>query len=153
MRIVAPIQKYVRCHVSHVTCHVSCVTCHMSHVTSHMSPTKTAPAKDPPSANSPTMHSRLVHQDKTLNMSKPSKKSRLGETLTLSTSVDNSTDIKETQIRHASSHGYPALSISLTLTTDCGGYIRQVCGSYIRQVCGGYIQQVSGSYIRQKILN
>ena len=39
-----------------------CVTCHMLHVTCHLSPTltATATATEPPPANSPTMHSRLV---------------------------------------------------------------------------------------------
>ena len=50
--------------MAYVTCHMYCVTCHMSL-------TSTAPtAKDPPPANSPTMHSRLVLQDKTKNPKK-----------------------------------------------------------------------------------
>ena len=36
------------CHVSHVKCHIS----------------TTLKTTDPPLANSPTMHSRLVHQDR-----------------------------------------------------------------------------------------
>ena len=35
---------------------MSCFTCQLS-------PTQTATAKDPPHGNSPTMHSRLVHQE------------------------------------------------------------------------------------------
>ena len=50
-------------HKSHVTCHISCVTCHISTVTYHLSPTPTATVTDTPPANSPTMHSRLVHKD------------------------------------------------------------------------------------------
>ena len=54
-------------HVSCVTCHVSCVTCHMSHIPCHLSPftilTPTATTTDPPPANSPAMHNRLVHKD------------------------------------------------------------------------------------------
>ena len=44
---------------------MSRVTCHMSPVpvTSHMSLTPTVTATDPPSANYPTMHSRLVWED------------------------------------------------------------------------------------------
>ena len=37
--------------------------CHMSHVAGHLSTTATA--TDPPTANSLTMHSRLVHQERT----------------------------------------------------------------------------------------
>ena len=37
----------------------------MSPVTCHLSPTPTAIAKDPPPANYPTMHSRLICQDRT----------------------------------------------------------------------------------------
>ena len=37
----------------------------MSYATCHVSPTPTATATDPPHANSSTMHSRLVHQDRT----------------------------------------------------------------------------------------
>ena len=67
------------CHMSLVTCHVWGVTCHVSHVTGHMSPvtfplSPTATATDPPLANSPTMQSRLVHQDRTQKR----KKSPLG---------------------------------------------------------------------------
>ena len=37
----------------------------MSRFICHLSPTPTAIAMDPPPANSPMMHSRLVHQDRT----------------------------------------------------------------------------------------
>ena len=50
--------------------------CHVSSVTCHLSPMAIATATDPPPANSPTMHSRLVHQDRTKNnetKSKPKK--------------------------------------------------------------------------------
>ena len=69
------IQKCMPCvtsHVSHVKCQLSCVTCHMSHVTCHLSnftcrlspvTTPTATATEPPSANPPIMHSRLVHKE------------------------------------------------------------------------------------------
>ena len=64
--------SYFTCHMSHVICHmssvmcnVSSVTCHLSRVTCHISPTPTATATDPPLANYPTIHSRLVHQDRT----------------------------------------------------------------------------------------
>ena len=46
----------VKCHVSGVKCHVSTVTCHLS-------PTPTATSTDPPPANSPIMHSRLVSKE------------------------------------------------------------------------------------------
>ena len=65
---------YIWCHlsgvafqVSRVTCHVSCVASHMSHGTCHMSLTPTATAMDPPPANSPTMHSRMVCEDPKIN--------------------------------------------------------------------------------------
>ena len=63
------------------------------HVCCHQSLTPTAIATDPPPANSPTLHSRLVHQDKTQNPktfqntktnSTPQQKSRIWETLKLS---------------------------------------------------------------------
>ena len=54
----------VTCHVSHVTCQMSHVKCCMPHVTCHMSLTPTAIATDPPPANSPTLHSRMVCKDK-----------------------------------------------------------------------------------------
>ena len=41
-------------------CEMSCVKCRVSHVTCHMLLTPTARATDPPHANSPTMHSRMV---------------------------------------------------------------------------------------------
>ena len=61
----------VTCRMSHVTCnmcsvmsHASCVTtCHVSRVLCHLSQTPTATATDPPTANSPIMHSRLVLKD------------------------------------------------------------------------------------------
>ena len=46
--------------------------CHMSDVTCHLLLTPTATATDPPPANSPTMHSRLVHQDKKVCFWEPS---------------------------------------------------------------------------------
>ena len=46
-----------------VTCYVSHVTCHSLSVTFHLSLTPTAVATKPPSANSPTMHTRFVRQD------------------------------------------------------------------------------------------
>ena len=57
--------SHVPCHLSLVTCHLSPVTCYLLPVTCHMSPMPTATAKYPPPANSPTMYSRLVHQDRT----------------------------------------------------------------------------------------
>ena len=53
----------IRCQVSDVRCHVSCVTCHLSYVTCHISITPTVTAMDPPPANSPTMHIRMVRKD------------------------------------------------------------------------------------------
>ena len=50
----------LRFQVSGVRCHVLCVTCCMSPVTCHMSLTQTATATDPPPANSPSMHSRML---------------------------------------------------------------------------------------------
>ena len=44
------------CHVSGVMCHVLRDICHMSHVTNNV----TATALDPPPANSPTRHSRML---------------------------------------------------------------------------------------------
>ena len=49
---------------------MSCVPCYVSPVTCHMSPTPRATATDPPPANFPTLHSRLVHQDRTKNPKK-----------------------------------------------------------------------------------
>ena len=47
-------------------CHMSCVMCHVSPVTFHMSPvTNNSHSHIPPPSNFPTMHSRLVHQDRT----------------------------------------------------------------------------------------
>ena len=82
MRIVAPIPKRtetskkekektritfqvpgVMCHMSRVLCHISHVACRVSRVTWHLSLTPTATARDPPFANSPTMHRRLVRND------------------------------------------------------------------------------------------
>ena len=64
-------RSHVMCRMSHVTCnmcsvmsHASCVkTCHVSRVLCHLSQTPTATATDPPTANSPIMHSRLVLKD------------------------------------------------------------------------------------------
>ena len=53
----------VKCQVSNVRCHMSNVMCHVSPVTCHMSLRPTATATDPPTANSPTIHSRLVCKD------------------------------------------------------------------------------------------
>ena len=81
MRIVAPIPKgteverkkkscviwqvsRVTCHVSNVNCRLSSVTCHLPNVTCHLSLVSTARAMDPPSANSPTMYSKLVGKGK-----------------------------------------------------------------------------------------
>ena len=56
---------HVTCHMSHVRCRVSRVTCHMSHVTCHLSPVTNGNSDSHiPSPCSPTMHSRLVHQDR-----------------------------------------------------------------------------------------
>ena len=53
-----------------VTCYVSCVTCRMSYVmcrlscfTCYLSLTPTAKARDIPTANSPSMHNRLIQVD------------------------------------------------------------------------------------------
>ena len=46
--------------MSSITCQVSCVTCLMSPVICRMSVTPTATAMDPPTANSPSMHSRML---------------------------------------------------------------------------------------------
>ena len=51
-------------YMSPVTCHMSCVTCFLSPVTCHMSLTQTATATDPPPANSPLFHSKLVCKTK-----------------------------------------------------------------------------------------
>ena len=53
----------VTCKVSNVVCHLSFVTCHLSPVTIHLSLTPTPTPTDPPPANSPTMHSRVVHKN------------------------------------------------------------------------------------------
>ena len=73
----------VTCHLSRVMCQVSQVLCHMLRVTCHFSLTPTATATDPPAANSPTMHSRLVckHQTNQKN-SKRKKSSELSKNLT-----------------------------------------------------------------------
>ena len=55
------------CHVSCVMYHVYCVRCHVSCVMCHLSPTPTAKAQGTPRANSPSMHSRLVCQDRIQN--------------------------------------------------------------------------------------
>ena len=49
-------EQYVKGHPSRVTCRVSHVACHLSLAA-------TATVTGPPSANSPTIHSRLVCQD------------------------------------------------------------------------------------------
>ena len=67
----------VSCQLSHVTCHLSHVTCHLSHFTCHLSPTPTATATDHPPSNSPTMHSRLVHQDRNQTTTKSSKPKKI----------------------------------------------------------------------------
>ena len=51
--IVAPINSEVTCQWLRLTCYVSPVTCHISL-------TSTATATDPPPANSPIMHSRML---------------------------------------------------------------------------------------------
>ena len=51
------------CQVSGVRCQVSGVTGHVLSVTCHMSLTPTAAAVDPPTAKSPTIHSRMVCKD------------------------------------------------------------------------------------------
>ena len=56
----------VVCHLSRVTCHVLGVPWHMPNVTCHMSQTLTATARDPSLANSPTTHSGLVYQDRSI---------------------------------------------------------------------------------------
>ena len=56
--------------VSHFTCNVSCTMYHVTHVACRRSPVichlslmPKATATDPPPANSPTMHSRMVGKD------------------------------------------------------------------------------------------
>ena len=51
------------CQVSGVRCHMSRVTCCVSPVTCHLSLTLTATATEPPPANCPIMHIRLVCQN------------------------------------------------------------------------------------------
>ena len=85
-----------KCHVLHVTSHVSLVTCylspvsyHMSPVTYHLSPTtyhlspiichchqrlQPQPQTLPLLTNSPTMYTRLVHQDRIQKTHFPSSK-------------------------------------------------------------------------------
>ena len=48
------------CQVSRVRCHMSGVMCRVSRVTCCMSLTPTATATDPTSANSPSLHSRML---------------------------------------------------------------------------------------------
>ena len=55
--------SHVLCNMLHVTCDIPNVACDIWHLTCHMSPTWTA--RDPPPANFPTIHSRLVQQDRT----------------------------------------------------------------------------------------
>ena len=57
--------------MSCVIYHLSPATCHLPPGTCHLSPTATATALDHPPANSSTIHSCLVHQDRT---SKENKK-------------------------------------------------------------------------------
>ena len=40
----------------------ACVMCHLLPVTCHVKLTQTATATDPPPANSPTMHGRVIHK-------------------------------------------------------------------------------------------
>ena len=66
--------SHVTCQVTRVMCHVSYITFHVSCVACHLSITPTASATDPPPANSPNMHSRLVPKDpKTLKKFKTQK--------------------------------------------------------------------------------
>ena len=51
-------------------CHVSCVTCCVSPVTCHMSLMPTATFTDPPPANFPNIHIRLVSKDPKKSKSK-----------------------------------------------------------------------------------
>ena len=60
--------------MSHILCHVSHVTCNLSPATCHLSQPPTATATYPPPANSPTMHSKPVHKDRT---QKPQKMSNV----------------------------------------------------------------------------
>ena len=53
----------VMCHMPHVRFQVSHITYLVSHVACHLSLSPTATARDPPSANSPLKHSRLVCKD------------------------------------------------------------------------------------------
>ena len=53
----------VRCQVLGVRCQVSDVRCQVSLGTCHLSLTLTATDTDPPPANSPTMHRRLICQE------------------------------------------------------------------------------------------
>ena len=62
VRLVASIQYFL-----HGTCHLSTVTCH---------PSTTAAATHPPPANSPTVHSRLVQQEKPKNKTKKYNKTQ-----------------------------------------------------------------------------
>ena len=54
--------SHFACQVLGVTCHVLFVRCQVLHVTCHQL-TPTAKAIDPPPANSPIMHSRLLCKD------------------------------------------------------------------------------------------
>ena len=63
----------VRCHVSGVTRHVSPLTCHLWI-------TPTATATDPPNANSPIMHSRLVCKEPKTKKIQKRKKNQNGKT-------------------------------------------------------------------------
>ena len=71
-------KKYQKKFQNKIICYHLPVTYHMSHVSFYMnlSPAPTATATDHPHNNSPTMHCRLVHQDrtkKTVKNSKPQK--------------------------------------------------------------------------------
>ena len=57
------IDIYVMCQMSGVRCHLSLVTCCVLPVTCHLPLMPTATATIPPTANSPTIHSRLVRKD------------------------------------------------------------------------------------------
>ena len=45
--------------------------CHMSHIPCPLSPTVTTVAIDPPLADAPTMHIRLICQDRNSSLAKP----------------------------------------------------------------------------------
>ena len=70
----------VMCQASRVTCHKSCVACHLSLL-------PTATATDPPPADSPTMHNRLVLKDQTTQTIKNSKSHQNRKTTKISRSM------------------------------------------------------------------